>query len=160
MNTQNVNVKTAAQEPSERYGQKPVSQNIELMLTLANYEGTLMSIAAELRLGLMATPEELYLGQLTYEGICEDVLDMLDRGQLCTPIHWAMLKSVSDIAVTLPWKGWQEEVLRIFNPDGRIECLDEHIESPELTCEYETLDDPEHLDALYGYLSACRVIGE
>ncbi|WP_282677662.1 hypothetical protein [Serratia marcescens] len=160
MNTRNVNVKTATKAHSKRYGQTPVSPNIELMLTLASYEGILMSIAAELRLGLMKTQEELYLGQRSYEGICEDVLDMLDREQLCTDIHWAMLKSVSDIAVTLPWKGWQEEVLRIFNPDGRIECPDEHIESPELTCEYETLDDQEHLDALYGYLSACRVIGE
>jgi len=79
-----------------------------------------MSIAAELRLGLMETQEELYLGQRSYEQICEDVLDMLDGGQLCTNIHWAMLKSVSDIAVTLPWKGWQEEVLKVFNPDGRI----------------------------------------
>ncbi|MBH2547748.1 hypothetical protein I5Q23_22790 [Serratia marcescens] len=127
--------------------------NQQVMITLANYEGTLMSIAAELRLGLMTTPEELYLGQLPYEGICEDVLDMLDRGQLCTPIHWAMLKSLSDIAVTLPWKDWQEDVLRIFNPDG-------HIESPVLTCEYETLDDPEYLDELYGYLSACKVVND
>ncbi|BEM75601.1 hypothetical protein SME36J_50240 (plasmid) [Serratia marcescens] len=153
MNTQNVNVKTATKERSKRYGENPVSPNVELMLTLANYEGTLMLIAAERRLGLMNTPEELYLGQLPYEGICEDVRDMLDRGQLCTPIHWAMLKSLSDIAVTLPWKNWQEDVLSVFNPDV-------HMESPVLICEYETEDDPEHLDALYGYLSAGRVVGE
>ncbi|AGO57691.1 hypothetical protein B194_5427 [Serratia plymuthica A30] len=146
MNTQNVNVKTATKNRSERYGQKPISNNVQQLIYLANYEGTFMTIAAELRLGLSNTPEELYINQLPYEGICEDVRDMLDKGLLFTVAHWELLKSLTDIAATLPWRGWQEQVLSMLLPDW-------YMESPVLTCDYETEDDPEHLDALYGYES-------
>ncbi|MEL7631738.1 hypothetical protein AAGW04_22450 [Pectobacterium aroidearum] len=61
MNTQNVNVKTATPEPSERCGLKTKPQNGKtgLHLELANYEGELAALASKIRLGLLEKTNNL-----------------------------------------------------------------------------------------------------
>ncbi|EFA4879922.1 hypothetical protein G6K12_004339 [Escherichia coli] len=106
MNTQNVNVKTATRESSERWGTKT-----SVLFALANIEGQFLYLRSQYRLGLTDSVQREKIAAKHCQALITEFNNLLFWPEgLSESMTWDIVR----VAKELPWTPWNWDPLCPF----------------------------------------------